>query len=712
MIRFATAAACLAALALLAGCPAAPPDLAAWIPAGGEFDVTVYRDEYGVPHVYGKTGPDVAYGLAYAHCEDDFDTMQEMLLSVRGLVSSVKRFEGLQNDFIVRAFRVREFVDEKYHTEVSPDVRALCAAYAAGANHYAALHPEEIFANACFPVTGKDIIAGFTLRMPFFYLIHRHLREVLDPRAAPARRTAMADTSLMGDSERGSNTFAVAPSRSADGFTRLAVNSHQPWTGPVAWYEARLHSEDGLDIVGGLFPGAPVILHGHNRDLGWAHTVNIPDLCDVYELTLNPDNPDQYLFDGEWRDFEKSEAAIPLRLWGALTVTVKRELLWSVHGPAVRKGDGAYAVRFIGYGEVRQLDQFYAMNKARNYEEFRAAVATQGYFCMNFGYADKDGNIWYLYNAKFPVRAEGHDWSGVVPGDTSETLWTEYWPFDDLPQVLNPPSGFVQNCNSSPWRTTVGPGNPNPEDFPAWLGIPDEMTNRGWRALELFGEDESITREAFDACKFDQRYSRRSMVGGLWEAIVALGPFEDNMLREAQALVREWDFSAAPDSRAAALVILTGEPIIRAQLMGSTPPELEAQFRDAAAFLMRHHGRLDVPWVDINRLVRGDVNAGLGGGPDVLNAVYGNRMPDGTLHGHSGDCYILQVEWDPEGNVSSRSVHNFGAASTRPDSPHYADQVDLFVNHRFKPVRLDREDLLSHAQAAYRPGEPWRAPAE
>ena len=691
---------------VLTGCPGELPEMSSYVPEPGQYDVTIHRDEYGVPHVFGKTDADVAYGIAFAESEDDFPTMEEMLASVRGELSRLQRTDGLLNDFAVRAFKVREFVAAKYDTEVTPEVQALCEAYADGVNHYVALNPDEVEAPYLYPVTPQDVIAGFTLRMPFFYGLQRHIQGVLDPKAqAPQVAAARAKTSPMGNTERGSNTFAVAPSRSADGYTRLAINSHQPWEGPVAWYEAHLKSEEGLDITGGVFPGAPVILHGHNRHLGWAHTVNTPDLCDVYKLTLNPDNPDQYEFDGAWRDFEKKEVTIKLRLWGPITIGIKRELLWSVHGPAVINKGGAFAIRFVGYGEVGALGQFYRMNKATNFDEWHAAVASQGYFCMNIGYADQEGNIFYAYNAKFPVRKDGYDWGGILPGDTSETLWTEFLPFDRVPQVLNPSSGFIQNCNSTPWRTTTGDDCPKESDYPAWLGIPDGMTNRAHRALELYGSDDSITREEFETYKWDRDYSKASLIGDLWASCIALGPYEDPTLNEALDLLRGWDFSTEPDNRGTALFVLIGEPIVRAQMFGNTPPPIEKQFRNSVAWLLEHHGRIDVPWSEVNRLVHGDVNVGLGGGPDVLNAVYGERNKDGTLHGFAGDCYINLVEWDPDGNVSSRSVHQFGSATSRPDSPHYNDQVPLFVNRQLKPVHLDEADVLAHAEESYRPGE-------
>lgn len=697
------------ASALLIGCPAKMPDLSGCVPPEGKYDVRIMRDEYGVPHVYGKTDADVAYGLAWAHCEDDFDTIQEVLLTGRGRLSEIRRHQGLMTDMFVRAFRVQETVAEKYEADLSPEIRAICEAYAQGVNHYAATHPEACYARIVLPATGQDIVCGFTLRAPFFYFLPRHLQGLLEggPRFGRTRSACnMPDDSVAStEIQRGSNAFAVAPSRSADGFTRLAVNSHQPWTGPVAWYEARLHSEEGMDTVGGLFPGTPVVLHGHNRNLGWAHTTNMPDLCDVYRLTVNPDNPDQYQFDGAWRNFEKETARIRLRLWGPLTITVKRELLWTVHGPALRTKDGVFAISYAGQGEIRAVEQWYRMGKARNLDEFRQAMELRAILALNTVYADREGNIWYLYNANLPERSPDYDWTGRVPGDTSRTLWGALLPFDTLPQVLNPPSGFVQNCNSDPFQTTFGPGNPLRENCTQAWAMPDQMTNRALRLHEMFGADESVTRDDFYTYKFDWNYTRTSKVGDLLDRMKALAPFDDPLMNEGIEIINHWDYSTAPESVGTALAVLTGEPVIRAEMFGNPPPDLEKMFREACHYLQDHHGRLDVPWGEVNRMVRGSLNIRLGGGPDTLYAVYGTKQSDGTLHGHSGDSYVLMVEWDPQGHVSSRSLHNFGSATTRPDSPHYADQTELFQQRTTKPVHFDEADLKPFVAREYRPGD-------
>ncbi|HEY7515222.1 MAG TPA: penicillin acylase family protein, partial [Vicinamibacteria bacterium] len=263
--------------------PEPRPRLAQWRAAGADRDVRILRDTWGVPHVYGKTDADAAYGLAWAHAEDDFETIQSRLLAARGRLASEVGSGGAPSDYVVALLRVRETVDAKYATDLSSGTRAVCEAYAEAINRYAALHPGQALP-ALYPVTGKDVVAGFVQALPFFFDFDKVLQELMgDARVRPVSRkqaTTAASTEAT-DGPRGSNTIAVAPSRSADGFTRLAVNSHQPWDGPFAWYEAHVRSEEGWDMAGGVFPGAPVILHGHNRDLGWAFVVNQPDLADV-----------------------------------------------------------------------------------------------------------------------------------------------------------------------------------------------------------------------------------------------------------------------------------------------------------------------------------------------------------------------------------------------------------------------------------------------
>jgi acyl-homoserine-lactone acylase len=656
------------------------------------YDVRILRDTWGVPHVFGRTDADTAYGLAWAHAEDDFETIQGALLAARGRLASRIGPEGAPNDYLVQLLRVRDVVDAGYQRDLSPATRALCEAYADGINHYAARHPDAAWPEL-YPARGQDVIAGFVHKLPLFFGLGRVLTELLADAPAPASPPT------------GSNAFAIAPSRSADGATRLVVNSHQPWTGPVAWYEAHLRSDEGWDTVGGVFPGAPVVLHGHNRALGWAHTVNSPDLIDVYDLAVNPENPGQYRFDGAWRDFEVRTASIGVKLWGPIRWTFRRETLWTVHGPAIRGPRGTYAIRLAGYGEVRAVEQWYRMNKARSLAEWTDAMRLLAIPMFNTAYADGEGRIAYVYNARLPQRADGFDWSRHLPGDTGATIWRGYLGFDELPRVIDPPSGFVQSCNGTPFRTTTGDGNPDASAFPPSLGIESHLTNRGRRALELLGADTSITSEELDAYKCDVAYAAESDLARNLDALLGVDPPRDPLTLEALALLRTWDRRADGGSPAAALALLTMRVDEKGRIRVEPVETLMSRLRETAQGLKTRFGRLDVPWAEVNRLRHGTADIGLAGGPDLLRAVYGEKAEDGRVRGIAGDSYVLVAEWDASGRVRSKSVHQFGSATKDARSPHFADQAPLFARCGWKPVWMDESDVRAHLEREYRPGE-------
>ncbi len=671
--------------------PPGPVDPARLLP-GRPYDVRILRDTWGVPHVFGHTDADVAHGLGYAHAEDDFETIQGALLAARGRLATRLGPAGAANDYMVALLRVRDVVEAGYERDVDPATRAVCEAYAEGVNLYAARHPGQAWPGL-FPVRGRDVVAGFVHKLPLFFGLGRVLTDLLAEQEPPAPPPP------------GSNAFAIAPSRSADGATRLLVNSHQPWTGPVAWYEVHLRSDEGWEAAGGVFPGAPVVLHGHNRALGWAHTVNAPDLVDVYDLTVNPDDPRQYLFDGAWRDFEVRTAAIDVKLWGPVRWTFRREVLWTVHGPAIRGPRGTYALRIAGYGEVRQVEQWFRMNKARTRDEWMDAMRLNAIPMFNTAYADAQGHIAYVYNARLPRRAEGFDWSRHLPGDTSATVWTESLPFEALPAVVDPPSGFVQTCNGSPFRTTTGEGNPDPGAFARSLGIETFLTNRGLRALELLGADESITAEELDAYKCDVSYSAESALARNVAALLAAPPPRDELTLKALSVLRGWDRRADAQSRGAALALLTLGVDDKGRIRAEPVEVLMGRLRETAQALESRFGRVDVPWSEVNRLRHGDTDIGLDGGPDLLRAVYGERTEDGRVRGVAGDSLVMIAEWDAAGRVRSKSVHQFGSTTRDPRSPHFADQAPLFAQCGWKPVWLDEADVRAHLEREYRPGE-------
>jgi len=736
-------------------------DLAYLKERAANYNVKILRDTYGVPHIFGHTDADAAYGMAYAHSEDDFLTIQQVLLAARGDLATVYGLDSAPADYLVAFLRIWDLVEAEYET-LSPDTRAAVEAYADGLNVYAAVHPDEALPGL-FPVFGKDIIAASVEKVPLFYGLDATIGHLFseDPEPVPTP-TQVSDNWSFGMSpfttentestenlknlflifsvnsarpgsagragvrsvvsipqptiqiEYNSTGFAIGPSRTSDGGTYLDVNSHQPYTGPVAWYEAHIHSDEGWDTVGGTFPVSPFILHGHNRNLGWAMTVNHPDVTDVYRLTINPEDPDQYLFDGQWRDLDVRQAVLEIKLIGNLKITVKREALWSVYGPAVRTENQTYALRYGGIGEVGIMEQFYRMNKATDFEEWQDAMRLGQLPVFNVVYADKEGNIYYLYNGTIPVRDPSYDWSNYLPGDTSKTLWTEYLPFDELPQVLNPPSGFVQNANGTPYQTTLGAGNPDPGDYSPTLNIDTDISSRSLRLLELLGSDDSITPEELVQYKFDMSYSKDSIVAQFAQMLSGAKMPTPNTAR-AQEIIRNWDLSTDPNNVGAVVMVYTLNALddkypdsIHLDRLGQanvSEAMLMEAFTEAVDTLMTHFGRVDMPWGDVNRLMRGDVDLPIGGGPDILHATYGALQEDGRLKITDGDSYVLLVIWDKDGNVNSMSVHQFGAATLREDSPHYADQAPLMANRQLKPVWFDEADIRQHLEREYIPGE-------
>ncbi|WP_420627307.1 acylase [Candidatus Leptofilum sp.] len=689
------------------------------------YNVIIRRDSFGVPHIFGKTDADAAYGLGYAHAEDDFLTIQQALVAARGRLGMAYGIDAAPNDYMVQLLRIWDVVDAEYDT-VPSEIQAIMQGYADGLNYYAALHEDEVMLPEVFPLSGRDVAAGFIHRVPLFFGLDGALGELFaetrqgtisekEIAQSPISNLQSPVSHLPPAVKYGSNVIAVGPERSANGETFLAINSHQPWEGPVAWYEAHVVSDEGWNTVGGLLPGSPTITHGHNEHLGWAFTVNRPDLIDIYVLEINPDNPDQYLFDGEWRDLEVGEAPITVTLFGRFRWTVKQEVLWSVYGPTVRQEHGVYAIRYAGMGEIGHVEQFVRLNKATNLEEWRAAMREGPLPMFNVGYADAEGNIFYVYNGRIPIRAEGYNWQQYLPGNTSETLWTEYLPFDDLPQVSNPPSGFVQNSNSNPYRTTLGAGNPDEADYSVTLGIDDTMSNRSLRSLALVGGDESITEADFFAYKYDMTYHPESDMARMVNTILAGSPPDDPNERTAYDLLASWDWQTAPDSTGATVAILTlyylleadGTEMSVSNMTGGlfTAVSAQSSFSQAVTHLMEHFGTVEVPWQEVNRLVRGDTNLGLGGAPDVLHAVYGDMGEDSRFHGIAGDSYILLVTWQPDGSVSSQSIHQYGSATQDETSPHFADQAPIFVARELTPVWFIEAEILANLEQEYRPGE-------
>lgn len=684
------------------------PDAESLSEAASQYQVEIIRDTWGVPHIYGRTSADTAFGVAYAHAEDDFETIQDVVAATRGVLARYKGADAAPTDYVVALLDVWGTIEARYQDDVPDDIKSIAQAYADGLNLYASEHPDETWAGLA-PFTGEDVVAGFILKTPFFYGFDETLQALFAETrdgilsADPGQQSWLIDPTL--NTERGSNAFAVAPDRSDDGKTRLLINSHQPMTGPVAWWEAHIVSEDGLDITGGLFPGTPVILHGFNRHLGWANTVSKPDLTDIYQLTINPDDSGQYLLDGTWRDFEEDHAVLRVKLFGPFALKVRRPVLRTEHGPVIEAAHGTYAVRYAGMGEIRQLEQYARLNRATNWDEFNAAMSLNALPSINYVYADKTGNIAFIHNGQYPVREPGWDWQADLPGDRSDLIWSEYLAYADGPKLVNPQSGFVWNANNAPFQATDGPDNITPEDHPDWMGLQSNDTNRSLRIRELSNGLGQIGRDTLLEIKFDTAYAIGSDADGFIQSVLAYDWSDEADMRIAADHLRNWDYRLDLDNRHAALGTLTVLRHVTGQFTGDYGPSPDQAFRDAVNLLQRNYQRIDPTWSEVNRLVRGTVDIPVSGGPDILRAIYPVEIrPDGKLHANAGDTWIALVEWDSDGQQSADLIHQFGAATLDESSIHYADQAPLFANEDWRPAWVDREDVEANAQRTYRPG--------
>jgi acyl-homoserine-lactone acylase len=632
----------------------------------------IERDEWGVPTIYGKTDGAVAFGLAYAHAEDDFRTLQERMAPIRGEAGALFGQDGAKVDYVGRLLGI-SLTATRGMEGLSPEARAMARGYAAGLNAYASDHPGEILSHRLFPVTEHDILAGFALIAPFFYGLDDIIGDLVD---------GTVSTSEQVTEGRGSNAFAIAPSKMADGSTVLISNSHQPWEGSLAWYEARIASGEGWSMAGPLFPGVPFILMGYNEHLGWTNTVNVPDLVDVYELKLD-ESGRRYRYDGEWRDLVREPVWLRVK-FGPLVLPVRQMVERSLHGPVIRNENGAFAFRYAGMGSIRNFEQYRLLNRATNMDEWMEAMRIQGIASTNFLYADREGNIAYLYYAAFPERSADIGWNGVLPGDDSAYVWDGYAPFEEMPIYLNPPSGYLVNANNTPFLATAEADNFAEGDFADLPGIETKVTNRIIRSLKLLDENEgSLTREDLHRIKYDLVYDPRSPLGSLYVDLVADEAI-DAADQEAATLLRRWDY--ALDGRGdadslAALVIYDLYLGMRGYHEMKAPDRI---VREAAAHLRDHFGRLDPPLEEVSRLRRGDVDLPLLGGPDALRALYWGFDEDGRLYGLNGDGYIGYYRWGADGSFSAETIYPFGAAMGRPSSPHYNDQAPLFAGERYK----------------------------
>jgi len=658
--------------------------------------ITIARDSYGVPHIFAPTDPEVAYGLAYAHSEDDFKTIQTLILTGKGKLGTYLGKKGAPVDFVFGLLNTRKVVDQQIKS-MDPKFLQLIQGYLNGLEAYGKAHPSEVLNKHIFPIAIEDYIATSMFSVAIFCGVDKTLPKILDG----------SIPSLPGFTGEGSNAFAIKSTKSASGEPMLVINAHQPIEGATAFYEAHVQSEEGWNILGGLFPGGPLIFHGTTPNLSWAHTVNFQDKIDVYQLQTDKAHPGQYKVDGEWLPLLKRKIKLSIK---GIPIPVSKTAYESIYGPTVKSPNGTYfSIRLPSLMDAGALQQWYAMNRSTNFTEFKAALNQNHLPMFNIMYADKEDNIFYISNGKMPYRNAKYNWASTLPGNTRETLWEKFKPLSELPQHLNPAAGYLFNTNHSPFMATAVNENLDPANYDKYDGYETYHNNRSQRAKELIDTYDKISMEDLKRIKFDRQLPAKILYPyGLDASVLfTLDPIKYPATATVIKGLKEWNHVTNIESVGALYYNIAYYGAAKIRHTASKDPLTESEAVELTQyvqdFLMKHYGRLDVTLGEFQRLKRGDQDWPQAGMPDVLAAVMSEPFGESKRKMISGDAYIGFVKFPKGGGLPLIETVNTFGASSHPESKHFADQRELYQAQKTKRMTLDKDEVLKNAEKIYHP---------
>lgn len=693
--------------------------------------VTIHRDTFGVPHVSGPSDAGVIFGVLYARAEDEYARIERAVIGMTGQAAALLGPPGLSTDYIIHAVQLPERAREEYEHRMPDDVRALAQAAADALNYFRHNHPDLQTA-----YEGRFEPWHFVAAS---YGMHLGTLSLLDQTIQPTDMTRLLE---LGDPDdpvtprAGSNMWAIGPSKSATGHAMLFINPHIPIH---ELYEAHWMSEEGLNVYGGQAYGSGILpVIGHSNHHGWSLTVNYPDVVDAYTITFDHEtDPLKYRYDDGYRDAVEWTRTVQVRQPDDRLIDRALSFRRTHHGPILAERDGKpIAIRIANIERGGLFEQWYRMARAGSLDEFKRAIDGGQLVFHNIMYADVEGNTYYVYNAGMPERDDAFDWSEPVDGSDPATEWKGYHSIDELPHLLNPTSGWMQNCNSRPFSTTIGADVPKPEDFPAPMIGRDGDGPRVRMSHTILSERDTFTFDEWTAAGFDTKVHEAD--AAIKRLLAAHGTIEGTEPERAAALadvidlLNAWDQRIAVDSVASTVFMLWYEVLMTRQFSTSVAIETLEQ---VIAALETKWGSWRVPWGEVNRLQRpapSSIGAGftmqvsdfsdekpslphggahaLAGVPFFLMtqpsaAAYINDPERGLkrrygVHGHS---YVSVVEFDPAG-VRARSIVPFGN-SRDPQSPHFFDQAPLYARGEMKPVWFTLEEVEANVERSYHPGQ-------
>jgi acyl-homoserine-lactone acylase len=665
-------------------------------------------DSYGIPHIFAATREQMFYAHGWAQANNQADLLLRLYGESRARSAEYWGPSGIELDRWLQINGVPERAKSWYAAQ-TPEFRTYLDAFARGINDYAKAHAETISGDAriVLPVSGVDVIGHAIRAVLYTYMGSRDRMQ----REVAAHLSGDATTRDSAEPAAGSNTWAIGPAHSASGKAMLIINPHLAW-GNTSYRYMEVHlTAPGYDLYGAPQIGFPVPVVGFNRNLGWSRTVNTIDTVDFYTLTVKNG---QYEFDGKLRAFEHETKTIRVRMPDGKLRDEKLEIRRSVHGPIVYEDRGVtVAMRVAGVDRPKMLEEWFRMGESRNLEEFTRALRMMSIPMWNQSYADRDGHILLVCNGLIPRRKTGdyRYWSRIVPGNTSQTLWTDYLGFDELPKALDPKSGWVQNANEPPWTTTFP--QLEPHRFAPFVA-PDARTlpqMRVLRSLHMITEDQKLTYEKLLADKFS---TRMELADRVLPDLLKAGAGKS----EALQVLSKWDRGTDADSRGGVLFQIFFErffgtavaiaPKLRVKYDPARPLDTGLGIADTSAALKaldeaatvsrRLFGALDVKWGDVFRFQSGHADVpgnGGAGAMGVFRTITFGRREGSRMYAIHGDTFVCAIEFSAL--QRAQCSLSYGNAS-QPGSPHLEDQLRLMTDKKLHPVWRERKDVEAHLQ--------------
>ena len=734
--------------------------------------VTIRRTAYGVPHVIADHERALGFGLAYAQAEDHLESIMQLILKARGEYAlhfgAGKNDANIKSDLWNRQYRIYDRAAETY-SQLDEDWREMTEGFVAGLNFYIARHRDEL-PGWVQPVTKYDVAAhGLTGVARFAFNRGR----VVDRFVAGMER---GEDLVVEPEMMGSNLWGFDGTRTKSGNTILMGNPHQGWSQVATYYEAHLTIPGELNFYGSTFIGRPVLTTGFNDYLGWTHTVNYPDLEEIYALDVDPDFPDRYLFDGESVPLHREDVTVrvhetidvpdPLiaelgntdispdianpssenRLSDAVSETassqsfvgtrsedrirkVEKTFWYSPLGPVIhRTDDKIYVLKSVAYDEFRFYQQWFQLERAKSLDEFRTILDQLIMPMFNIGYADRDGNIYYLWNGTVPDLPHAKHDAVAVHAQGSADVWTRVHPIAELPQLLNPEGGYVMNSNSAPYFTNLH----EPLDRFAY---PPHFTDnrfslRSQHSMHLIHNDTTFSLEDVVRLKHSQRavladrvkddllreLRKRSVSGTLKDAADLVAAWDNTTARTSRGgvLFDEWwrtytqKVGRSPADQFA-VQWKTSNPI-RTPMGIKNADAAVAAFEEAVTKVTERFGAYDVAWGDAHRVRFDDgTDVPVGGSSGAMGAfrITGFRDdPDGKRHVSGGDGWIFAVEF----STPPKAYTVIGYSQSEiVGTPHYSDQAALYADNRLKRAAFTEDEIKDALLEAYHPGEETRA---